>query len=105
MRSKGHTGCAFVTPDGNRVLCTLYATPDEDDGSYTLCVRSNSVDTLQTLIGKASLRQSFVRFVVGNSSPIVLKSPANDALTEHDFPSITMAHSPLNQGELQALSQ
>lgn len=105
LRSKGHTGCAFVTPDGNRVLCTLYATPDEDDGSYTLCVRSNSVDTLQTLIGKASLRQSFVRFVVGNSSPIVLKSPANDALTEHDFPSITMAHSPLNQGELQALSQ
>ncbi|KAL7470406.1 hypothetical protein ACHAXS_010634 [Conticribra weissflogii] len=110
-RSKNtHYGYAFVTPEGNRVLCAVLAKESTDENSVCrMEVRSNSLRTLQSLAGTDASKESFLRFVIGdqvniwrNGTELTLQENSKRML-EHDFPSMVMRHSSVSSSSgLQA---
>ncbi|KAL3790800.1 hypothetical protein HJC23_004701 [Cyclotella cryptica] len=89
------SGCAFVTPDGVKVLCLLERTGND---SHSLRVRSDSTQILQSLTGTVHSQSYFITFLFGPAASSVLKSSADSLQPklEHDFPSMTMVHRPVN---------
>jgi hypothetical protein len=85
------TGCAFIAPGGgDRILCKHQM----KDGFHSLCIKSNSSELMSSLVGTLPLQTSFLRFVFGGNVGSPTKMNGNNM--KHDFPSITMNHSPIN---------
>ncbi|KAL7499565.1 hypothetical protein ACHAWT_008567 [Skeletonema menzelii] len=94
--SNGATGCAFIAPGGDRILCTHQI---NQGGSHSLLIKSNSSELISSLVGTLPLKTSLLRFIFGGGELIVKEgSQTNKNLDymKHDFPSITMKHSPIN---------
>ncbi|KAL7482925.1 hypothetical protein ACHAW6_013165 [Cyclotella cf. meneghiniana] len=91
------SGCAFVTPEGVKVLCLLES---KGNDSYSLRIRSNSTQTLQSLTQSHS-QIPFITFLFGPAASSVLDSSVDSVQPklEHDFPSMTMVHHPLNMSQ------
>lgn len=84
------TGCAFISPGGDRIFCKHRI----KDGFHSLCIKSNSSELMSSLVGTLPLQTSLLRFVFGGDVGSPTKMNGNNM--KHDFPSITMKHSPIN---------
>jgi hypothetical protein len=83
-------GCAFVAPDGMRVLCIL---ENKGNHSHVLRVRSDSSALLQSLFGTPDAQSVTFAFLFGPSTATaVLEGNAGRPMLEHDFASMTMPH-------------
>ncbi len=94
--SNGVTGCAFIAPGGDRILCTHQI---NQAGSHSLWIKSNSSELISSLVGTLPLKTSLLRFIFGGDELIVKEGSQtnmNVDCMKHDFPSITMKHSPIN---------
>lgn len=94
----GVTGCAFIARGGDRILCKHQII---QGGSHSLSIKSNSSELMSSLVGTLPLKTSFLRFIFGGNELVVKEgSPTptnmNGDSMKHDFPSITMKHSPIN---------
>lgn len=94
----GVAGCAFIAPGGNRILCKHQII---QGGSNSLLIKSNSLELMSSLVGTLPLKTSLLRFIFGgNELDVKEGSPTptnmNGTSMNHDFPSITMKHSPIN---------
>lgn len=94
----GVTGCAFIAPGGDRILCKHQII---QSGSHSLSIKSNSSELRSSLVGTLPLKMSLLRFIFGGNELVVKEgSPTptnmNGNSMKHDFPSITMKHSPIN---------
>jgi len=92
----GVTGCAFIAPGGDRILCKHQI---NQGGSHSLWIKSNSSELMSSLVGSLPLKTSLLRFIFGGNELVVKEgSPTNMNVDrmKHDFPSITMKHSPIN---------
>ncbi len=94
----GVTGCAFIAPGGNRILCKHQII---QGGSNSMSIKSNSSELMSSLAGTLPLKTSLLRFIFGSDELVVKEgSPTptnmNGNSMEHDFPSMTMKHSPIN---------
>ncbi|KAL7538668.1 hypothetical protein ACHAXR_010126 [Thalassiosira sp. AJA248-18] len=104
--SNSMTGCAFMAPNGCRILCTHQM---KGGGDHELSVRSNSPDMLELLFGTPASQTTFLRFVFGSNAlrvddsngkmPMGRQSghdfPSMNVRPDdvgHDFPSMTMPH-------------
>ena len=87
------SGCAFIAPGGDRILCMHQI---NRGGSHSLGIKSNSSELMSSLVGTLPLKTSFLRFVFGENVSIMDVTKMNGNNTKHDFPSITMKHSPIN---------
>ena len=63
------TGCALVTPNGIKVLCLL---ENRGSGSYLLRIRSDSLSTLQSLVGSIHSQSAFFNFLFGAGETALL---------------------------------
>eukprot|EP00579_Thalassiosira_antarctica_P017573 CAMPEP_0201946952 /NCGR_PEP_ID=MMETSP0903-20130614/54685_1 /ASSEMBLY_ACC=CAM_ASM_000552 /TAXON_ID=420261 /ORGANISM="Thalassiosira antarctica, Strain CCMP982" /LENGTH=1484 /DNA_ID=CAMNT_0048490071 /DNA_START=99 /DNA_END=4553 /DNA_ORIENTATION=- len=86
------TGCAFVAPNGSRILCTHQV---EGGDTHVLSVRSDSVNLLESLVGTLASQLLFLRFIFGADALLADESISKAPLGErpdlgHDFPSMTM---------------
>ena len=86
------TGCAFITPSGDRILCKHQRS---EGGPHCLFIKSNSSE-VKSLLGTLSLQTSFLRFVFGENVTIMKDGSTKMNAMKHDFPSMTMKHSPVN---------
>jgi hypothetical protein len=93
LPSDGITGCAFITPSGDRILCKHQRSVD---GPHCLFIKSNSSELMSSLLGTLSLKTSFLRFVFGENVTIMKDGSTKMSAMKHDFPSMTMKHSPIN---------
>lgn len=110
--NSSHTtsGCAFFTPDGNRILCTLAANSEEKESkTSSLLVRSDSFIALLSFVGTPELQVSFLTFVLGDDVDIVntrsrhVSVDSSRPNSGHDFPSMTMNHFPINLSAQQPI--
>jgi len=65
------TGCAMITPSGNRVFCTHLSSGGK---SHVLDVRSDSSVLIGSLVGSPELQMTFLRFLFAASANIVSES-------------------------------
>ena len=86
------TGCAFINPSGDRILCKHQRS---EGGPHCLFIKSNSSE-VKSLLGTLSLQTSFLRFVFGENVTIMKDGSTKMNAMKHDFPSMTMKHSPVN---------
>ena len=93
--SNGVTGCAFIAPSGDSILCKHQV--NEDD-PHSLFIKSNSLDLMTSLVG-LPLEKSFLRFIFGENAVVLKEGTAKLNAMKHDFPSMTMQHSPINRAE------
>ena len=94
--SGGSTGCAFIAPGGDRILCKHQMS---QGGSHSLWIKSNSSELISSLLGTLPLKTSLLRFIFGENELIVTEGSQTSMKVnymKHDFPSMTMKHSPIN---------
>eukprot|EP00984_Skeletonema_dohrnii_P021030 scaffold10406_cov134-Skeletonema_dohrnii-CCMP3373.AAC.2 len=95
--SNGATGCAFIAPGGDRILCKHQI---NQGGSHSLWLKSTSSELMTSLVGTSTLKTSLLRFIFGGNEFILKEGSPTNIMNgnhvNHDFPSITMKHSPIN---------